>query len=342
LNSIRVIVWFLITLAIATSALSDEQSPVPSGKPAPNLSGPACGPKNGILFLCSRETKDIRERFITLAGGADARFVVVLNRLNLADNSIQHELQALLEKFSGEHGSNNLANDPSAASAKTDKLAAIPSNHESELRAIATEISTNWGVSHLTVWYADDTAGAANKSFLAALRTADGVWFPGGPPDLYADRYVGSPAEQELQLLLDRGGVIGGESGGAAIQASHVRSVKEIKSLTDAPHRIAFFQGFAFLRNMTIFPHFGAKLGLEACQKVVDENSGLVGLGIDNDAAVIVQNGHLEIFGKGEAAVLVNDQSVRKLIAGTRISLASLSDSAPVEATTKASTVDNK
>jgi cyanophycinase-like exopeptidase len=75
---------------------------------------------------------------------------------------------------------------------------------------------------------------------------------------------------------------------------------------------VSFFQGFGFLRNMTIFPHFGAKLGLEACQKAVDENSGLVGLGIDNDAAAIIQNGHIEIVGKGEAAVLVKDKSVRK------------------------------
>src|SRR5262249_2059926 len=118
------------------------------------------------------------------------------------------------------------------------------------------------------------------------------------------------------------------ESGGAAIQASHIMHFGEAKSSQVALHRISFFQGFGFLRNLAIFPHFGVKLGLELCQQSIDENPGIVGLGIDNDVAVIVRNGDLEVLGKGEAVVLIKDKSVRKFIPATRLSIGSLSDSA--------------
>ena len=86
----------------------------------------------------------------------------------------------------------------------------------------------------------------------------------------------------------------------------------------------ACFLGFGFLRNIAIFPHFGSKFQVEECQKVIDGNPGLFGVGIEDGTAVIVKDGFLEIIGKGEVTVLANQRSKRAFLSGTRHSMDSL------------------
>ena len=69
-------------------ARADEPAPQkPSGErdrkltPAPAPSGRPAGPEKGTLLLCSLNTNDVRARFLTLAGGADAKLVLVMNRI---------------------------------------------------------------------------------------------------------------------------------------------------------------------------------------------------------------------------------------------------------------------
>ena len=77
-----------------------------------------------------------------------------------------------------------------------------------------------FGVSAVTVLHTYDRARSDSDSFAEPLRRATGVWMLGGFPERLVSSYVGTKTELAMRELLDRGGVIGGESAGAMIQGS--------------------------------------------------------------------------------------------------------------------------
>lgn len=118
---------------------------------------------------------------------------------------------------------------------------------------------------------------------------------------LYADPYVGSAAHRELRAVLDRGGVIGGESGGALIQSTHF-VLPSGPQVATGP-----FQGFGFVRDVTVFPHLAGDKGkfpLSSCRKIVAANPGLLGLGIEDGAGVVVRGRDVDVIGKGKITVI--------------------------------------
>ncbi len=133
------------------------------------------------------------------------------------------------------------------------------------------------------------------------MRAATGVWFTGGRANLYADPYVGSAAHRELKAVLDRGGVIGGESAGALIQSTH------FVLPPDPQQAPGPFAGFGFVRNVAVFPHFAGEKGkfpLQFCRKAVSENSGLLGLALEDDVGVVLRGRDAEVIGKGRVTVI--------------------------------------
>ena len=179
-----------------------------------------------------------------------------------------------------------------------------------DLRGEALKIAFGWGVGNVTVWHADDAAGAADEAFLAALRKAGGVWLTGGHPDLYVDPYLDSPVQRELAALLDRGGVIGGESAGAMVLASHLmNTANQVRSTTPPPR---CYRGFGFLAGVSVFPHFKGgqgKFPLADCWKAIAENPRMLGIGVDDGAAIVVAKDALEVVPGGRVSLMYLDAS---------------------------------
>src|SRR5262249_45157981 len=60
------------------------------------------------------------------------------------------------------------------------------------------------------------------EEFLGAMRQATGVWFGGGRQWRFVDAYFDTKAHLLMEDVLRRGGVIGGSSAGASIQAEYM------------------------------------------------------------------------------------------------------------------------
>src|SRR5690606_37632628 len=113
------------------------------------------------------------------------------------------------------------------------------------------------GAREVTVLHTRDPRVADTEDFVAPLRHATGVWIPGGRQWRLADAYLGTRTLEELNALLARGGVIGGTSAGASIQASYmVRGAVEGNTIVMAP---GHEEGFGFLRNAAVDQHLIAR-----------------------------------------------------------------------------------
>jgi cyanophycinase len=153
------------------------------------------------------------------------------------------------------------------------------------------------GATNLIVRHTKDRAVAESDSFVAPIRAARAVWFPGGRQWRLVDSYLGTRTEREIHELLKRGGIVGGSSAGASIQSSYmVRGAREGNTIMMAP---GYERGFGLIRNVAVDQHVSARNRQLDLQAVVKAHPDLLGLGLDEGTAIIVNGTRASVVGKG-------------------------------------------
>ncbi len=158
-------------------------------------------------------------------------------------------------------------------------------------------------VDRVQVLHTRDRAIADSASFAAPVKSATGVYLVAGNAGRYADAYLGTRTQAELMAVLSRGGVIFGSSAGAIIQGSFVVRGRPDKPLLMAPGRTT---GFGFLKNVAINPHLTSTQRDAELVNVVDAHPDILGIGIDDDAALLVRKDVFEVIGAGRVAIYDN------------------------------------
>jgi cyanophycinase len=159
-------------------------------------------------------------------------------------------------------------------------------------------------------------AEADRERFVEPLRRARGVWFDGGRQWRLVDSYLGTRTERELFALLGRGGVIGGTSAGATIQGSYlVRGARAGNTLMMAP---GYEKGMGFLKVAAIDQHLLTRKRQEDMVPVVKAHPELLGIGIDESTAIVVQGDRFEVVGESKVAIYEAGKPYFFLSAGDR------------------------
>ena len=137
-----------------------------------------------------------------------------------------------------------------------------------------------------------------DEQFLAPLRGATGIWFGGGRQWNFADSYYGTTAHRLMKEVLQRGGVIGGSSAGASIQASYLARATPIGNqqiLAPGYER----GGLGFIRGVAIDQHFTQRRRQPDLSGLIDRYPQLLGIGIDETTALVVQASIGKVQGEG-------------------------------------------
>ena len=158
-----------------------------------------------------------------------------------------------------------------------------------------------FGLKNVTVLHTRDRERANSEEFIAPLRKANGVWFGGGRQWRLVDSYLNTLTHKELQAVLDRGGVIGGTSAGASIQASYlVRGAREGNQLMMAK---GYEVGLGFIKNVAIDQHLNTRKREDDLQEVITAHPDLLGIGLDESTAIVVRGDLFEVIGAGRVAI---------------------------------------
>lgn len=222
-----------------------------------SLTAQEIGPPAGALVIVGGAMRDttIIDRFIDLAGGPQARIVVI----------------------------------PTAGG-----------GDEYDLFYPGLRTFHDQGAHNLTVLHTWDRDEADSEAFVSAIREAQGVWFPGGRQWRLADVYLGTRTEEELWNLLERGGVIGGSSAGATMLGSFlVRGDTRTNTIMMGDHE----EGFGFLRNSAIDQHLLKRNRHFDLIEVVEAHPDLLGIGIDENTAIVVTGDRFHVVGRGYVAI---------------------------------------
>jgi len=161
------------------------------------------------------------------------------------------------------------------------------------------------GVRQVTVLHTRDPKESNQESFVAPLKRATGVWFIGGRHWRLADAYLNTLAHKEFNALLARGGVIGGTSAGATILGSFmVRGDTKGNAILIGDHT----QGLDFIHNVTIDQHVLRRNRQFDLINVIKERPELLGIGIDESTAIVVQKNTFEVIGNSFVGIYTAEQ----------------------------------
>jgi cyanophycinase len=191
------------------------------------------------------------------------------------------------------------------------------------------------GATNLTILHTRDRPVADSEEFVRPLQSAHGVWIGGGRQWRLVDSYLHTRTQAELFKVLGRGGVIGGTSAGCSIQASYlVRGAREGNTLMMAP---GYEEGFGFLRNVALDQHLLTRHRTNDLVAVVKKFPNLLGIGLDENTAIVVHGDDFEVLGASQVAIYdpkhvpaANDTPWYFLRAGDGFNLRTRQKEAPV------------
>jgi len=246
-----------LTAAICFLVLPTAHAPVG----AQTCAQPCVGPERGAIVAAGGGTLDpsIYRRFVELAGGADARVVLI----------------------------------PTAGTAYggQDGWRAIE-----ELRSA--------GVEQLEILHTRSRSVADLEAFASPLENATGVWFSGGHQWRLVDVYLDTETHRELRQVLQRGGVIGGNSAGASALASFLLRGGEFNGEIVATERA---EGFGLLRNVALDQHLMERGRENEMFEVLRRAPHLLGIGLNEGSAIVVAGDLARVVGGRVAIYDVTD-----------------------------------
>jgi len=179
------------------------------------------------------------------------------------------------------------------------------------------------GCRHVSVVDFDLRAESDSPKHIRLLQRVSCIFIAGGNQSRLTVRYGGTKLEAELLSAYRRGAVIAGTSAGAAV----LSKVMIASGKPGATPRLGLAQmapGFGFTDRMIFDQHFRQRDRLGRLIYAVTTHPGLLGVGVDEDTAAIVE---------GDARILVEGSGAVTLVDGTSIEasdVAELKENEPV------------
>jgi cyanophycinase len=164
------------------------------------------------------------------------------------------------------------------------------------------------------------------------LDGAGGVFFSGGDQARQTAVLLHTPIHSRLLALYADGCVMGGTSAGAAVMSEVMITGDESRKPEEGHEfetieagNVMTTEGFGFLKTVIIDQHFVVRKRLNRLISLVAEKPHLLGVGIDESTAIVVEGGRLfKVIGEGQVLVWDGSQARVKTAADRRIGLSGM------------------
>jgi cyanophycinase len=162
------------------------------------------------------------------------------------------------------------------------------------------------GVGELVELYVHERTETLEAPALSTLEGAAGVFFTGGDQLRISSQIGDTPVEHLIRQLHQRGGLIAGTSAGASVMSDTML----VRGSSSETHRIGDLRmaaGLGLIHDVVIDQHFAERGRIGRLLGAVAQNPRVLGVGIDEDTAIVVEDGAFEVHGR--AGVYVVDGS---------------------------------
>lgn len=215
------------------------------------------GRRARLLIIGGAAGRALLGRFVELAGGPDARIVVLAT------------------------------------------ASAIPDSVEAAHRQAFTEL----GAGCVRAVRLTSRAEANSPDVEPLLRDATGIFFTGGDQERITAVLGGTATDSILQALVATGAVVlAGTSAGAAVMSGTMIVEGDSRGVNRASVRTG--PGLEFLPGVLIDQHFAERGRVNRLLSAVALYPHELGLGIDEDTAILTDGDHFEVLGTGAVTVV--------------------------------------
>jgi cyanophycinase len=187
------------------------------------------------------------------------------------------------------------------------RLVLVPtaSSFQDEVIASYREVFTRLGAPGVQVVNPASREEAHDAAAVALLDDATGIFISGGSQLRLAQVFPGTPLGEAIHRAHDRGCVVGGTSAGASIMSDFMISMGD-EGVTPRQRASQLSAGLGLLRGVVVDQHFDQRSRYGRLMSVIASSPHLLGVGIDEDTAIIVTDGR-EFTVRGTGAVFVVD-----------------------------------
>jgi cyanophycinase len=154
------------------------------------------------------------------------------------------------------------------------------------------------GVSEVTELYIEERDQAVIEEKLAGLRQVSAVFFSGGDQLRITSLIGDTPIEEHIHDIFANGGVIAGTSAGASAM-SETMLVRGSNASSFRIGDVSMAPGLGLLPNVIIDQHFAERGRIGRLIGAVSQNPRVLGIGIDEDTAIVVRGDRFEVIGAG-------------------------------------------
>ncbi|WP_250009390.1 cyanophycinase [Actinoplanes sp. M2I2] len=159
------------------------------------------------------------------------------------------------------------------------------------------------GARHVEALRIDDRPAANDPRTASALRAATGVFFTGGDQERITRVIGGTATDRLLQDLVSSGSVVlAGTSAGAAMMSGTMIVEGDGPGVSRTSVRTG--PGLEFLHGVLIDQHFAERGRINRLLSAVALAPHELGLGIDEDTAILTDGDAFEVLGSGAVTVV--------------------------------------
>lgn len=159
------------------------------------------------------------------------------------------------------------------------------------------------GVREFRMLRTESRSDADRAQAVKAIDRATGIFFTGGDQKLLVSRLRETKIADELHRRLRDGLVIAGTSAGASMMSATMLDEGDSKECA-RKGIVTLGEGMGFLPGMIIDQHFAQRGRLGRLLAAVAERPDLLGVGIGEDTAMIVEGDSFRVIGRGVATVI--------------------------------------
>ncbi|HET6882735.1 MAG TPA: cyanophycinase [Pirellulales bacterium] len=215
------------------------------------------------------------------------------------------------------------------AGGQESRIVVIPGIYVGDDEELSQAFLEPWkrlGARSVQIVSAESPKVANTAAFVRAVAGATGVWLGGGDQEWLSATYAGTQIEREIKGVLNRGGVVGGSSAGAAVMSPLM--------IAGGRGNAVEASGLGLLPDTVIDQHLLRRNRLNRLLGVVSAHPDVIGFGVDERTGleVCLRNNHLSVIGDSYVVACLpgaNDRQARVEILkrGDETNLVALRDS---------------
>lgn len=207
------------------------------------------------------------------------------------------------------------------------RIAVVPTASSIEAAGLRYKaIFLGMGVDRAEVVYIGNRDDANGGESLDLIADATGIFLTGGNQMRLSAIIGGTEFEQLVRERHNAGVVVAGTSAGASILSAHMVALGA-SGATPKLRMAQMFAGFGLISNVIIDQHFRQRDRIGRLLSLVAGNPGLLGLGIDEDTALVIDDrGIMKVVGRHSVTIVDGSHMVSDIFQVKRYGEITISD----------------